>query len=243
MRTRICAKCDRPFEVPTGHRNYLCPECALQAKRESVYRERTCKVCGEPFMGFPNSKYCPKCNEEHQQIRKRKYNNYPSDRTIGSIDHCQSCGKEYIVKSGNQKYCSDCSAEKISEKAKIRARKNISQNKEKNISRKKSHRGKRYVCKICGTIFEKHGAEVTCSPECKKELSRIRQNEADIKRGRRARPASERYESGLPKSGIVGITWRRNGKWTAKYKNHYIGVYDTIDAAKESLEQYKKNLA
>ena len=175
-------------------------------------------------------------------IRKRKYNNYPSDRTIGSIDHCQSCGKEYIVKSGNQKYCSDCSAEKISEKAKIRARKNISQNKEKNISRKKSHRGKRYVCKICGTIFEKHGAEVTCSPECKKELSRIRQNEADIKRGRRARPASERYESGLPKSGIVGITWRRNGKWTAKYKNHYIGVYDTIDAAKESLEQYKKNL-
>ena len=65
---------------------------------------------------------------------------------------------------------------------------------------------------------------------------------ADIKRGRRTLPADERYESGLPKSGIVGITWRRNGKWSATYKKHYIGVYDTIDAAKESLEQYKKSL-
>lgn len=168
MRTRICAKCDRPFEVPTGHRNYLCPECALQAKRESVYRERTCKVCGEPFMGFPNSKYCPKCNEEHQQIRKRKYNNYPSDRTIGSIDHCQSCGKEYIVKSGNQKYCSDCSAEKISEKAKIRARKNISQNKEKNISRKNPIAEKDMFAKYVAQFLKNMVQKLPVLPNAKK---------------------------------------------------------------------------
>ena len=64
--------------------------------------------------------------------------------------------------------------------------------------------------------------------------------EADIRRGKRKSPVGVKYDSGLPKSGIAGITARRNGKWQVAYKGNYIGVFEDIPAATAALEKYKE---
>lgn len=96
------------------------------------------------------------------------------------------------------------------------------------------------ICPICGKEFEKHSTRVTCSPECEKEYRRIKQNKADIRRGKRKTPADQKYNSGLPRSGVVGVTYhRQSGKWQATYKGKYIGLCDTIEQAAEAIEKYK----
>lgn len=117
----------------------------------------------------------------------------------------------------------------------------MAENKEKAQSLKNETRGKRYICPICGKEFEKHTSAATCSTECEKELKRRRQNRADIKRGKRKIPEDQRYNSGLPKSGIVGVTYhRQSGKWQAKIGREYIGLYDTVEQAMKSIKKYKK---
>ena len=239
-RLKICQKCGKTFRTSTGNSSaYLCPDCALQSKRDSVYRERICKTCGTSFMGYPHSFYCPICKAERKKQQKRQYNTQPSARPLGSTDICELCGKEYTVKSGLQKYCPDCAESAINNKIRARKRKYAADNKELFDARKEKTRGKGYVCVICGKVFEKESNTVTCSPECEAELRRITQNKVLIKKGKRHLPAESRYESGLPKSGVPGVTWRKNGKWQAMHKGRYIGVYDTIEAASEAIEQYK----
>lgn len=66
-------------------------------------------------------------------------------------------------------------------------------------------------------------------------------NRADINRGRRKLPVEQKYESGLPKSGITGITWNSSiNKWQVNYKKNYVGVYETVEEAAQALEEYKK---
>lgn len=118
----------------------------------------------------------------------------------------------------------------------------MAENKEKTQNLKNDTRGKRYVCVICGKEFEKHTTQVTCSPECQKEYNRRKQNNADIRRGKRKLLADQRYDSGLPKSGIVGITWnRKSQKWQATYKRKYIGLYETVEQAESAIQKYVKN--
>lgn len=239
MRKKICKNCGKEFLTETGkHFAYMCPECRLQIKRDSVYRERICVICGEHFLGYPASRFCPDCKAERKKEQKRRYNTSKPSRHIGSVDTCQECGKEYIVNSGLQKYCPECSGKMASEKERARKRKYAEENKDIFRVRKKDTNGKRYVCAICGKEFQKTTARVTCSEECEKELLRIRHNKADIKRGKRKRPAEERYESNLPKSGVPGITWRKNGKWQVTCKGKYIGVYGNLEDAKKAQEKF-----
>lgn len=100
-----------------------------------------------------------------------------------------------------------------------------------------------HVCIVCGKIFDPSTPTVTCSPECERKFRQINQRKSDFKRGRRKTPIEQTYNSGLPKSGITGVTYRRNGKWQAAYKKHYIGVFDTIEDANNALEQYKRESA
>ena len=44
--------------------------------------------------------------------RKRKKGRKAA-RPLGGIDKCTVCGKEYVVKSGRQKYCPDCAYEAV----------------------------------------------------------------------------------------------------------------------------------
>lgn len=129
---------------------------------------------------------------------------------------------------------------KVKENIRAHKREYMAENSEKSKKLKAETRGKRYICPICGKEFEKHTSAATCSPECEKELKRRRQNRADIKRGKRKIPEDQRYNSGLPKSGVVGVTYhRQSGKWQAQHRGKYLGLYDAIDQAAEAVENYK----
>lgn len=120
----------------------------------------------------------------------------------------------------------------------------MSDYREKHADLLKEHRGKRYICQVCGKEFEKHDARVTCSDECDRELRRRRQNQADINRGKRKLAADQRYENGLPKSGITGITWHRTlQKWQAAYKGKYIGVFSTLDQAVQAQQEFMDKIS
>lgn len=242
MRNRICKNCGKVFEAPTGKESYLCEECVRKSKSNSVLRDRTCKICGASFSGYPRSFFCPSCSAERKKHQKKIYNRRQPTRPLGSVDICENCGKEYIVKSGLQKYCTDCSEKKVKENIQAHKREYMAENSEKSKELKAETRGKRYICPICGKEFEKHTSAAACSLDCEKELRRRRQNRADIKCGKRKIPEDQRYNSGLPKSGIVGVTYhRQSGKWQSKHKGKYIGLYDTIEQAARAIEEYKNN--
>lgn len=240
MRQRICKKCGQIFDVPTGKESYLCEECARKSKSNSVLRERTCKICGASFMGYPRSFFCPECSAERKRQQKKIYNQRKPSRPLGSTDICEACGKSYTVRSGRQRYCPECAKEQVSKNIRAHKREYMAENKEKINSLKADTRGKRYICAICGREYEKQTNQVTCSPECERELRRRRQNRADIKRGKRKIPEDQRYNSGLPKSGIAGVTYhKQSGKWQAQYKGKYIGLYDDVGQASEAIEIHK----
>lgn len=240
MRTRICKNCGKAFDVPTGKESYLCEECSRKSKINSVLRERTCKICGASFMGYPRSFFCPACSAERKRRQKKKYNRRNPARPIGSVDICEACGNPYIVNSGRQRYCPECAEKRVRENIREHKREYMAKYADKSRELKLDTRGKRYICPICGKEYEKHTSASTCSPECEKELRRRRQNRADIKRGKRKIPADQRYNSGLPKSGVIGVTYhRQSGKWQATYRGKYIGLYDNVDQAAKAIEKYK----
>lgn len=86
MRTRICKKCGKIFDVPTGKNMYMCQECAKISKKEGVLRERTCKNCGITFVGYPRSMYCEKCRIKKRKESAKKYRKSGPKRPIGSVD-------------------------------------------------------------------------------------------------------------------------------------------------------------
>lgn len=242
MRTRICRKCGKVFEVPTGKDAYLCKECAKKSKADSVLRERTCKICGEKFMGYPRSFFCPECSARRKKQQKKIYNQRKPARPLGSTDICEACGKTYVVHSWQQRYCPKCAKDQVANNIRAHKRKYMAKNKEKSQALKDDTRGKRYVCVICGKEFEKHTTQITCSPECQKEYLRRKQNMTDIRRGKRKLSADQRYVSGLPKSGVVGVTWnRKSHKWQAAYKRKYIGLYETVEQAEIAIQKYAED--
>lgn len=226
--------------MPTRSEAYLCPECATETKRKSVILERICKNCGATFLGYPRSFFCPSCSVERKKQQKKIYKQRKPTRPLGSMDVCEVCGKQYIVNSGRQRYCPECAKEQVNKNIRAHKREYMAENIEKSEELKAETRGKRYICPICGKEFEKHTSAATCSPECERELRRRRQNRSDIKRGKRKISEDQRYSSGLPKSGVAGVTWnRKRGKWQANYKRKYIGLYETVDQAVEAIENHK----
>lgn len=245
MRLKICKKCGKIIQSDKDHPDiYLCPECSLQAKRDSVYREHTCKTCGTKFMGYPRSMFCPKCSGKRKKERAKKYrqNGGKPMRPLGSVDHCEICGKEYVVNSGRQRFCPDCADLAIKGNVKELKKQYYSQNKEEIFAYKKEMRSNRNVCVICGKVFDTDVSSVTCSPKCAKELRKRWQSKTDLKRGKRKTPTEKVVKKDIPHSGVVGVTWRSNGKWMAMYKKHYIGVYDTIEDASNAIDNYKKTI-
>lgn len=242
MRKRICKMCGQTFDCPTGSTSYLCQPCRQKSRKNSVLRLRTCKICGTSFVGYPRSFFCPTCSEERKKQQSKKYNKKNPSRPCGSIDICKVCGNEYVVNSGTQKYCSECSKQQITDNIRQHKIQYAASRKEIQSNLKKETLGKRYICKVCGKEFEKHTARVTCSEECEKELLRLKRNLSDFKRGKRKLAPEEHYDSGLPRSGVSGVTWRRNGKWQATYKRKYLGVFSTVLEAEEAINNYKQKL-
>jgi DNA-directed RNA polymerase subunit RPC12/RpoP len=241
MRLKACKHCGQTFETDKPGA-YLCPDCAAESRRRSVYRERVCIDCGASFMGYPKSKRCPDCQGKINRARNAQQKQRGPVRPLGSTDICQNCGKEYIVEVGRQRYCKECSAQAVHSNIKSHKRDYMASYSSEHQDEKEANRSFNKVCLICGKIFDSDKPTVTCSPECSKRLATIRNNESMYRSGKRKTPPDQKYESGLPKSGIVGVTARRNGKWSAVYKSHYIGIFDTIEAAAQAIEDYKTSL-
>ena len=239
MRLRNCKRCGTPYETDRPG-TYLCPACSVEAKRESVIRDRICRQCGAVFPGGPRAWYCPSCRADRQRDADRRSKRTDPARPLGSTDTCKRCGGEYVVESGRQLYCKRCAEIAVRETVRAHKIEYTAENRDRLNAHKQAMRTDRKVCVVCGSVFDADTPTVTCSPSCAAKLRRQRQEESDIRRGKRKSAVGVKYNSGLPKSGIAGITARRNGKWQASYKGSYIGIYEDIQAAAAALEKYKE---
>lgn len=241
MRQHICKRCGKIY-LTDKEDSWYCPECA-RASSSNVFRKKVCATCGVEFIGYPRSKYCPQCRIVAQREAERRVKKNGPARPIGSIDLCENCGKEYTVNSGRQRYCPECAKIVVREKINAAKRAYAQEHKEEINERKRELRRDRRVCVICGKPFTSSLPSVTCSPECEKEYRRQKNAIADAKRGR-ARPERilSKMTHNLPQSGIPGITWRKKtGKWELKIHGKYIGVFDSIEAAKEKKDSLEKD--
>ena len=181
MRLKQCRRCGAAFETELQGA-YLCPACAATSRRESVCRERVCVDCGCTFSGYPKSKRCPACQAEADRAASRRHKRNGAARHLGSVDICQSCGAEYIVTSGLQRYCKSCSASSVTANVREHKRDYTSDYRERNDRIKPDK-----ICLVCVKTFAPGTAAVTCSPECaaarRKQLQRAR----DKKRSPRSR--------------------------------------------------------
>lgn len=180
MRTKKCKRCGTVYDTDK-HGGYLCPECAEEARRSGVYRERVCSDCGAVFWGYPKSKRCPDCQRAVSLARKRTYNKRGAARPLGSIDHCQSCGAEYVVESGLQRYCKNCAADAVRENIREDKRRYNAGHPEIIGKAREARKGCK-VCPICGGAVPAGTVSVTCSPECAAEQLRRNRARADAKR-------------------------------------------------------------
>lgn len=241
QRLRTCSGCGKI--MPAKGESYYCDECRMKIQQGIALRTRTCRQCGASFTGGPRAWYCPNCRKEREVERRKKYRSEGFSRKLGEEYPCERCGKPYILEGGLQKYCKDCAEIAVKEVMNPRKREYQRKYDPGNEKRHAVQDGNR-LCVICGKPIPAERATtptVTCSDECDTERRRLIQNEADIRRGRRKSPADAKYDSGLPKSGIVGVTYhRKTGKWQVNNRHKYIGLYDTVEEAAIALEQAKK---
>lgn len=169
MRSKKCKHCGAVFETDQPGA-YLCPACALSARQKSVYRQRVCIDCGRTFMGFPRSKRCPECQDEVSRARNRAYRKNGPARKLGSTDRCEACGAEYIVTSGLQRYCPDCSEKENLKNTRAHKREyqHAYMSEEPRRAEKEANRSNNKVCKICGKTFDTGRTDVYCSEACRK---------------------------------------------------------------------------
>lgn len=241
-RYRTCSGCGKI--IPAKGESYYCDECRLAIKRGVVVRPRICKECGSTFDGGPRAWYCPRCRKEREAARAAKYRKEGFTRHLGDEYICERCGKPYILESGRQRYCKECAPVAIKD-AVNPLKREYQRNYDPDHAKRRAVKEGNRLCVICGKPIPPDRAGlpiVTCSEACGAERRRLIQNEADIKRGKRRSPASARFASGLPRSGIVGVTYHRStGKWQAKDGKKYIGLYGTVEEAAAAIKANKED--
>ena len=239
MRQHICKNCGKIYLTDKPD-SWYCPGCAA-ASRRNVLCNRVCATCGVEFVGYPRSKYCPQCRVEAQKAANLRHNKNGTARPIGSIDLCEHCGKEYIVKGSRQRYCPECAKQVVAENIRTSKREYAQQHREETMARKAEMRKDRRICAVCGNPFSANTPTVTCSPKCMEEYRRRQQAITDVRRGK-AVPERTLGKKGRtnPQSGIPGITWHK-GKWQLEIKGKYIGLFSTIEEAKAKKESAEEN--
>lgn len=241
MRVRYCKRCCSQFQTDKPD-TCLCPACRKKSKQDSVVRSRTCRQCGKAFPGGPRAWYCPECRSIRQKESDARRAKNGTNRPLGSIDRCEICGGEYIVNSARQRYCKNCADEAIRQKVNPHKAEYAKENMTRLKEQQKELRKDRTVCLICGKVFTASTATVTCSDACAAELRKLRQREADYRAGRRKRPPADYPASSpRPQSGVPGVTWHR-GKWQAKFKRKYLGLFPTVGEAAQAIKIYKEKI-
>ena len=156
----------------------------------NVIRPRICRQCGRTFDGGPRAWYCPACRKQRQREAKaRARAKGKPDRPLGSIDICEVCGKEYVVKGARQRYCPACAQQAIREADRPMSRAWNSAHKDTYYPARNAKRRKGLsTCIVCGKQFDAQGTcRLTCSPECHKARAKAKQREYDARRSPRKR--------------------------------------------------------
>lgn len=180
VRPLVCRRCGKPFAPETVSQT-MCPACRLEARRASYRRERICQDCGQPFIGVPRQRRCPRCQAAAEAEWNRAHKRTGPRRPLGSTDTCERCGAPYVVQSGAQRYCPACGPIALAENE--RAKKRREKAAERAAGIPTFHAPIVTVCAVCGRPFHaKRYRATTCSPECKRELDRRQQRAADAKR-------------------------------------------------------------
>lgn len=102
----------------------------------------------------------------------------------GELGSLYRSGKEYIVKSGRQRYCPDCAAEAVRE---VDREASKQWNKENGFYEKRrlSPRNGVKICVICGKPVPAGTPSITCSEECDRLRLRLSGQNVRIRNGKR----------------------------------------------------------
>lgn len=158
-------------------------------------RERTCRRCGQKFLGGPRAWYCPSCRETKlKEYRQRTMARQKAGTAVKlgiSRRKCEFCGEEYVIVAANQKYCKRCTSKAIKAVDAAQSIAYYQKNKDtinpaRNIRRRKPP--KRRHCIICGAQMETTTNSRVCSEKCKRRLKVISNQQASYKRGDRKNP-------------------------------------------------------
>lgn len=242
---RKCKACGTIYWTKAGD-SYLCPKCAESKKKTGVYQSRICVTCGKTFLGYPRSKYCPDCRKDAQREatkRSRARKKAGTVRPIGSVDICQNCGKPYIVTSGLQRYCPDCSKYVVADNIREHKREYMEQNRERFDKHHREMRKGRRVCVICGKTFDSPTNTTVCSADCAEEQTRRTRVRAQVNAGR-AKPVRLLGPRGAvnPQSGIPGVHYHPcTGKWELVVEKKYCGLYNTVADAVAARDEILKS--
>ena len=139
---------------------------------------RACIQCGRDFIGGPGAQYCPDCRIERRresakesQRRRRAGKAIVLGETVG---RCAVCGKKFVYKSANQKYCSACAPEAMAEHNRKSARGGFRRLVKKYGQQYgelflAARRVDRTHCIDCGTpLAQGHGPNKIYCPDCEK---------------------------------------------------------------------------
>lgn len=108
--------------------------------------KKTCKCCGEKYIGTSRSKWCPDCRPI--MYKKLRY----TCKRKGTVEKCPDCGKDYYVAHGNMRRCRECSDNKGS------------------IKQGERYWGSEFECEICGAIGHRTGTKQrVCQEPCKSD--------------------------------------------------------------------------
>lgn len=117
-----CEYCGQEFTPHQHNQRFCSARCKERARMGVTQIELKCPVCGKEFTTCnPHDKYCSReCRLMYQRaMRKRKRmlerGEDPGDiqvhlrapKVMGHPRVCQECGKEFLAKSVDTKYCSE----------------------------------------------------------------------------------------------------------------------------------------
>lgn len=208
----VCVICGKP--LPARRWRYCSESCLKEASRklsresrpnkERPYpqwiTEHTCLDCGKVFVGGIKSKRCRDCQAERDRqsnLAHKQRAKAGLTRKLGSAATCETCGAEYIVNSGRQRYCPACA--EASTKQSISAHKkewNYEHHASTVEKREAYNAGKRriksvvHTCPVCGTQFDAPTGRKYCSDACRKSALKAYYKNYDKMRAEKRRAAA-----------------------------------------------------
>lgn len=224
---RACQVCGKPFYGDVD--NFYCPECAKAKRLDTVVQIRTCWDCGIEFYGGPRAKRCPDCGYRAKQETSKQHKKHGTIRPLGSMDKCVICGKDYIVKSGRQKYCSEACQRKGVLAWQREHKRGYQKASGQDVKRQKRRKQAQKICVYCLRTFTSNTSTNLCSEHCRKEQRRLSAYAAELNRGAKVDYARlldlrERYREAVKTgSDLSDFDGSRNVNY-GKYQNADMSV-------------------